>query len=266
MKNLPAVLTIIIGSIFTTSVFLYKSYIPDSNYVVTAKTSNNITHLKNLECEESNVCMESDITEINEDFKRLVKYIKNTEGDYALSIKNIKTNETLNYNQNVKIPAASLYKIPIAIDVLNTEVTNETINDVSTLIDNSDNNMQIYLQNIYGINYDFISKNFNEDNITTSSEIVRLLSDFNNNKLLNKKNTNILKTIMSKTIHDIYINSGLSYKNVFSHKVGLDASIGIYNDCGILDEKVIICLMSKNTTVEDFKDVSKRVGLFASNF
>jgi hypothetical protein len=72
---------------------------------------------------------------------------------------------------------------------------------------------------------------------------------------------------MSNTSFDDRINSGLDTNTTFAHKIGNWPEENSWHDCGILlspQTNLIVCLMSKNTTLSDFKNTSKNLGQYIS--
>lgn len=84
---------------------------------------------------------------------------------------------------------------------------------------------------------------------------------------LNRSNVELLLNKMSQTSFDDRINAGLNEDVKFSHKIGNWGDTGTWHDCGVAtkdEEKIIVCVMSRQTTFEDFLAVTKDVGEFVN--
>lgn len=72
---------------------------------------------------------------------------------------------------------------------------------------------------------------------------------------------------MSHTSFDDRVSKGLSQDLIFAHKIGNWGDTGSWHDCGVVMkdyQKVVVCLMSKNTTFDDFLFVSEKFGNFVN--
>jgi len=72
---------------------------------------------------------------------------------------------------------------------------------------------------------------------------------------------------MSSTLFDDRIHQGLSEDTKFSHKIGNWPDTSSWHDCGIAprnNKKIVVCVMSRNTTYENFLEVTKDVGEFVN--
>lgn len=103
-------------------------------------------------------------------------------------------------------------------------------------------NFSIYMENLY-------KNSINESNTTM---------------YLEPKNASEILSIMEQTSFDDRINSGLPKEYTFAHKIGNWGDTGSWHDCGIAlgKDTYVLCVMSENTTYEDFVEVSTLVGQF----
>ncbi len=141
---------------------------------------------------------------------------------------------------------------------------------LSLLMKHSDNTAQAMLirsipskymtQDIYP--NDLNLGNFINQNQVTPREVGNLLEQIYEHTILNKDDSKLLLKFMSETEFDDRINSGLDDSRLFSHKIGNWGESGTWHDCGIIlyPEPIVVCLMSENTTFEDFLNVSSQIG------
>lgn len=81
---------------------------------------------------------------------------------------------------------------------------------------------------------------------------------------LSKENAEQVLTRMQETSFDNRIHIGLPTGAVFYHKIGNWGEEGSWHDCGIAETSSVysVCVMSVNTSYEDFEKVSEEVGNF----
>lgn len=236
----------------------------------------------------------------------LKEYILNKQGTYSFYIKNLSSQHETSLNENLEYYAASLYKVPLAITVLdkieNSEITldqqvellpehieegsgtiqNETVGAkfsvetlLSRLLKESDNvaqNMlfsivpEIEIAKIYSAE---ISRGeFPHQNIGTPKEIAKVFEDLYNQKYLDKNNTDLIISTMVNTSFDDRVHLGISPDVSFAHKIGNWPEEGSWHDCGVIfnDKAAVICIMSKDTSFEDFADVATKIGSYVEEY
>ena len=85
------------------------------------------------------------------------------------------------------------------------------------------------------------------------------LSDDHKKLLLNK---------MKDTDFEDRISNDLEEDIIFYHKIGSWGETGSWHDCGIAEKgsnALVVCLMSQNTTYEEFLKISHELGKFINN-
>jgi beta-lactamase class A len=100
----------------------------------------------------------------------------------------------------------------------------------------------------------------------TTSEITALLENLYSGSYLEEEETDFLLSLMAKTSFDNRVDAGLVKGLAFSHKIGNWANTGSWHDCGVVDgpKKLVVCVMSKGTSFEDFLRVTESVGELVS--
>lgn len=209
------------------------------------------------------------------DIAPLISNIKTKQGEYAFFIKDLKTNETFAYNEQNIMPAASLYKILVAAGLLKkyNPLPNQIKVATESLLKNSDNEAQEYLQSILGesnlvqsaidLNLD---SNFYTNTNTTAKQTAELIANLYTSDFLNGDSKDFLFTTLKSTSFDDRIHLGLDKNLEFAHKIGTLGDVGVFNDCGIILEKeVVVCLLSQNTNEKDFLEIATQIGKSASD-
>lgn len=104
-----------------------------------------------------------------------------------------------------------------------------------------------------------------DENQTSPAEIVGVLEKAFGETAVGFSN---IFSIMSETEFDSSVHAGLKEETVFSHKIGTFGEKGVWHDCGIVLSKspTIVCVMSKDTTKEDFANISKLTGEFVQKY
>lgn len=239
----------------------------------------------------------------NKNFAELEEKVKTYRGSYGIYIKNLESSKTVSINPNKGFFGASVYKVPVAVTVLKAvesgrinfstkvEYTPQYFEGGSGSIQNSGFGSKysvLTLLNKLLKDSDNIAQNmlfslvpeseiniaFNQlvnqghyplSNYGTAKEVGIMLEEIYNFNYLSPENTELLFRILSETAFDDRIHKGLSEDFVFSHKIGNWHYTGTWHDCGIIfgNSPVVVCVMSENTTYEEFVEVSKLVGEFA---
>lgn len=229
-------------------------------------------------------------------FGRLQKELDATKGTFGLYIIDTKSEKTYSHNADEEFYAASVFKLflvnsvyqqieagKVSIDdkhkieeedkaggtgIIQYEKDKEkeySVLDLVTLaLQKSDNTAQNVLIRL--INKKYINeKVFTKDNYSSPEKVGLFIRNFYNNKYTNQANTQTIIQLLSTTDFDNRINEGLHPDIMFSHKIGTWPEGNAWHDCGLAsfkDQAVIVCLMSKDTTEQDFLEVSKQVGSF----
>lgn len=229
--------------------------------------------------------------------QKVEEITKSVSGQYSIYIKDLLTNNVISVGENDKFYAASLYKIPVAVVVLQAVETEKlelakeltytsehyysgsgkiqlepfgtkfTVEELlSRLIKDSDNVAQSML--ISEIDLAKVYYLMPSPEAIKTLEIGAFLESLYFGEYLNTENTARLLGYMSKTSFDNRISAGLVKGVTFSHKIGNWAGTGSWHDCGIVfgAEHMIVCLMSKNTTFEEFLGVSRKLGKLVFTF
>lgn len=239
-----------------------------------------------------------DQTKSEEAFVDLIQFISRHQGEYGLYIRKVHGEKTYTLRPTRRFYGASLYKVPIAVTVVN-EILNEklsyetelvftqeyiadgtgsiahspvgttyTISELlKKLLKESDNTAQVMLSSI--LTHQSLSTTFAEltplkstqfynENTTTPLEYGQLL------EALYLSTDNTVLQILSATSFDNRISRGLDKTTVFSHKIGNWPETSTWHDCGVIinKEPTVVCVMSEGTTFEDFLEVTKEVGIF----
>ncbi len=236
----------------------------------------------------------------------LKDYILTKKGTYSFYIKNLNSQHETSLNENTEYYAASLYKVPLAITILSKVEKNEikleqqvellpehieegsgTIQNqavgskfsvetlLSRLLKESDNvaqNMlfsivpEVEIAKIYSAE---ISKGqFPHQNIGTPKEVAKVFEDLYNKKFLDSKSTELIISTMVGTSFDDRVSLGISDEVSFAHKIGNWPEEGSWHDCGVIfnDKAVVVCIMSKDTSFEDFSGVASKVGSYIEQY
>ena len=222
--------------------------------------------------------------------------ISDKAGSFSIIVKNLTTGETISLNEDVNYYAASLYKLPVAISVLQAIESEELRLDenltylakhyhtgsgtlqkdpigtvytvevlLQRLIKDSDNVAQSILLDKVG--FAEVRAIMPTPRGLKSSQFSLILEHLYFSDYLNEENTYRLLSYMGETSFDNRVNVGLVKGISFSHKIGNWARSGSWHDCGIatnMTSPTIICVMSQNTTYKDFMSVTAGIGNLVS--
>jgi hypothetical protein len=108
---------------------------------------------------------------------------------------------------------------------------------------------------------------FSANNYTNPKEVSKILLNIYRSDTLSKELRRDFFTRMTNTKFEDRISQELSSSLIFAHKVGNAPQYNGWHDCGIVfnsdfTDPVVVCLMSKNTTYEEFIDSSKAIASF----
>lgn len=108
---------------------------------------------------------------------------------------------------------------------------------------------------------------FSANNYTNPKEVSKILLNIYRSDTLSKELRRDFFTRMTNTEFEDRISQELSSSLTFSHKIGNAPQYNSWHDCGIVfnsdfTDPVVVCLMSKNTTYEEFIDSSKAIASF----
>lgn len=224
--------------------------------------------------------------------EKVEELLKGKIGKFSIFVKNLDTGETIAINKESGYYAASLYKVPVAVAVLQRVESGELTLDkeltylakhyhtgsgtiqkepvgtiftvdalLQRLIKDSDNVAQSIL--LSEIGFQGVYEIMPTPRDLKTSEMTLILEHLYFSDYLNEENTARLLSYMGKTAFDNRIHSGLVKGISFSHKIGNWAGSGSWHDCGIatnMPSPTIICVMSQNTTYKDFINVTSNVG------
>jgi len=233
------------------------------------------------------------------------KSLETRYGDFGLYIVDLNTQKEYSFNKNQVFYAASLYKLPIAVATLRQIQTGDlapyakveflesdhikgsgTVSDseygtffnvtqlLTKLIRDSDNSAQVMLERTLDRNV--ITQAFNLSrganstfysiNESAPEEIGNYIIKLIGGDYLNGKNKEKLLELMSSTSFDNRISPYLE-SGIFSHKIGSWPQDGSWHDCGLVqnDKLIVVCLMSKNTTFEEFLKASRSTAEFINS-
>ncbi|MFC1722410.1 serine hydrolase [Patescibacteria group bacterium] len=161
----------------------------------------------------------------------------------------------------------TLYTFPVG-----TEFTVDFILD--RLIKDSDNIAQNILIRSFtqseikeGFNIIESKNKFYDNNTSTVAYQVEFYEQLVESDFLTPTNKEVLLNKLASTSFDDRIHTGLTPDVKFSHKIGNWGDTGSWHDCGVASKgyrKVVICVMSRHTTFQEFLIVTKDVGNFAN--
>lgn len=229
-------------------------------------------------------------------FGRLQKELDTTKGTFGLYIFDTKSEKTYSHNADEEFYAASVFKLflvtsvfkqveagKISLDdkhkieeddktggtgILQYEEDKEkeyTVLELVTLaLQKSDNTAQNILIRLVGKSY-INEKVFTKDNYSSPQKVGLFTRNFYTNTYTSKDSTQVITQLLSTTDFDNRINNGLHKDIAFAHKIGTWPEGNAWHDCGLASYKeqtIIVCLMSQETTEQDFLNVSKQVGGF----
>lgn len=147
------------------------------------------------------------------------------------------------------------------------------------LLKNSDNVAQnILMRNIsweevnnFYLKYSPLEGTFATNMYTTPEEVGLILENIYKNTSWGKSLKRDFFDRMVETQFEDRISLGISPGLTFSHKIGIAPLYASWHDCGILfgedfSHPKVVCLMSKNTNFDQFKDFSFTLGQFLSTW
>jgi beta-lactamase class A len=214
---------------------------------------------------------------------QLINELKQFNGQIGLYARNLKTNQTLQFNQNMIFPTASTHKLVVAIAIYkylypNASVSakqhyDENIKQMMIVSDNpafyelldiieakQPDALTRVLTDLNLVNTRIHSreafKEYGYHSVTTPYEMSLVFETIYNETYLGKEFSSILKEELSNTIFQEEIPRFLQGKKVL-HKVG--ELPGVQCDVGIIDDGQNVILISLYTT-------SKQPLPYASNF
>lgn len=197
--------------------------------------------------------------------------LKNSQGEYAVAIKNLKTGESYFYNQHKKFEAASLYKLWVMVEgydqIKHGKINKDQISgEINQMIVFSDNDSGIRLWNELGFdNIQSFLKNsgFKESDldvagdypITTAYDIELFFEKLYKEKLADKKDTEEMLSLLKNQQVNNKIPKYLPKNVVIAHKTGeLD---NFSHDAGIVYSKkgdYVIVVLSKTDNPQEADD------------
>ncbi|MCC5465505.1 serine hydrolase [Pelosinus baikalensis] len=214
---------------------------------------------------------------------QLINELKQFNGQIGLYARNLKTNQTLQFNQNIIFPTASTHKLVVAIAIYKYLYPNASVSEKQHYDENikqmmivSDNPAFYELLDIIEakqpdaltrvltdlnlVNTRIHSreafKEYGYHSVTTPYEMSLVFETIYNETYLGKEFSSILKEELSNTIFQEEIPRFLQGKKVL-HKVG--ELPGVQCDVGIIDDGQNVVLISLYTT-------TKQPLPYASNF
>jgi beta-lactamase class A len=205
-------------------------------------------------------------TELN-----LQSLVKGKENNYALYVKNLRTDKVNIVNGDKMFYGASLFKIPVAISILQQvekgvlEFSNVE-NQLIALLKQSDNASQDQLFPLTDQKVVFtLMPDINRVKITEAAQMFEGLYE---GDYLNEEASALLLNYMTTTSFDDRVHSGLKGDVLFAHKIGNWPDTGTWHDCGVLMDAAnptVLCIMSENVSLEDFIEMSRRFGELVSS-
>ncbi|MFC1756259.1 serine hydrolase [Patescibacteria group bacterium] len=145
---------------------------------------------------------------------------------------------------------------------------------LNTLLKESDNTAQNIFWRILpmdqimaAFNIITIKTYFYVNNTVTPTQIGNLFENIILGDYLSDVSKEILLNKMSITVFDDRVHKGLNEDIKFAHKIGNWPETSSWHDCGITvkdESKIVVCVMSRNTTYEDFLSVTKDVGEYVN--
>jgi len=239
------------------------------------------------------------------------------EGPDSISIylEYLNTGANISINQDLRIFPASLIKVPLAFAVMKKvengdwSLDNELVvmkddrdyawgdvhkNPIGTRISidklieemliNSDNTaFRILYRNlsfnelqdvVFAVGLEDL---FNEEGKITAKEYTRLFRSLYVSSYLNRKNSEKILEILSKTPYDEYLGQGIPDDIIFAHKIGENEDLGVVLDSGIAyveNRPYLISMlidyksngMGRENALSIFKDASERVYKYVSEY
>jgi len=116
----------------------------------------------------------------------------------------------------------------------------------------------------------FETSTFSKDLFTTPEEVSNILYNIYQKDGWSKELRREFFGRMTNTQFEDRIAQSLSEGLTFSHKIGSAPQYNSWHDCGVVfaedfTHPTLVCLMSKDTTYDDFLDVSHAVGSFINS-
>lgn len=249
---------------------------PDANINQTdeasvPKTETSTAPIKNTDVPQANV-KQVDLAIVKESIQKVIA--KHPELSVGVSFVNIKTGDKVDVNGDQVFVAASTTKVLVAIDFLHevengkysldTLIRGRTVRyHLEQMISQSNNNSWYAINNLLtykgeqsyaasiGIKYDSLA------NTITPNNMSNLLTELYKYELINKKNTDLLLSFMSKT-HNMQLIPSSQINVKTYNKTGWLG--GFIHDVAILDDGAnqysLAIYTDGNTAMED------RIGLF----
>ncbi len=112
-----------------------------------------------------------------------------------------------------------------------------------------------------------LKNHFFENNTATPEQIAIFYEKLVMSNYLKKDSLDSLLERMKSTLFDDRVHLGLEENVEFAHKIGNWPDTSTWHDCGlVIDENntIVVCLMSRYTTLEDFNIVAKSTGEFVN--
>ncbi len=214
---------------------------------------------------------------------QLINELKQFNGEVGLYARNLKTNQTLQFNENMIFPTASTHKLIVAIAVYKYLYTNastsekryydESIKQMIVISDNpafyelldiiearQPDALTRVLNDLHLVSTRIHSreafKEYGYHSVTTPYEMSQVFETIYNDTYLGREFSSILKEELSNTIFKEEIPRYLQGKKVL-HKVG--ELPGVQCDVGIIDDGQNVILISLYAT-------TKQPQPYASNF
>jgi len=229
-------------------------------------------------------------------FVVLQKKIDETQGTFGLYIYDINSQKIYSHNAEDNFYAASVFKVFLVSSVFKQvdagklsledehrieadDITGGTgilqyeddkekeysvLELITLALQKSDNTAQNILIRLLDKKY-INEKVFTKDNYSSPEKVGQFMQRLYADTYTTRASTQIITDLLSSTDFDDRIHTGLNEKISFAHKIGTWPEGKAWHDCGLAtytDQTVVVCLMSKDTTEQDFLYVSTAVGSF----
>lgn len=197
--------------------------------------------------------------------------IKDSNGEYAVVVKNLKTNESYSYNEHISFDSGSLYKLWVMAEAFK-QIQNESLSEASVaddldqMITISDNSSALFLTDeVTPIKVeDFLKENaFKESTIgmgddmpkTTAFDVASFFEKLYKGKLADKQNTNEMLNLLKNQQINNKLPKYLPKGTIIAHKTGeLD---NFSHDAGIVYSErgdYVIVVLSKSDNLQEAED------------